>query len=50
MRVQIVSDLHLEFDDINITNAGDVDVLVLAGDIMIAQDLHDHPETSSVIF
>lgn len=46
MRAQIVSDLHLEFDDINITNAGDVDVLVLAGDIMIAQDLHDHPETS----
>lgn len=46
MRVQIVSDLHLEFDDINITNSGDVDVLVLAGDIMIAQDLHDHPETS----
>lgn len=43
MKIQIVSDLHLEFDDINITNNGDVDVLVLAGDIMVAQDLHDHP-------
>ena len=43
MKIQIVSDLHLEFDDINITNSGDVDVLILAGDIMVAQDLHDHP-------
>lgn len=44
MKIKVVSDLHLEFGDINIVNNG-VDVLILGGDIMIAQDLHDHPET-----
>lgn len=44
MRIQIVSDLHLEFGDINIPNTENVDVLILSGDIMVAQDLHDHPE------
>lgn len=44
MRIKLVSDLHLEFSDINITNNEDADVLILGGDIMIAQDLHDHPE------
>lgn len=36
MRIQIVSDLHLEFADINIQNQHNVDVLILSGDIMIA--------------
>ena len=36
MKIQIVSDLHLEFSDINIQNAGDTDVLILGGDIMVA--------------
>lgn len=44
MKVKLVSDLHLEFSDINIQNNG-ADVLILAGDIMVAEDLHDHPET-----
>jgi predicted phosphodiesterase len=44
MRIQIVSDLHLEFGDINIPNTESADVLILSGDIMVAQDLHDHPE------
>ena len=47
MRIAIASDLHLEFADINLVNTAldsiSADVLVLAGDIMIAQDLHDHP-------
>ena len=43
MRIKLVSDLHLEFSDINIQNDQDYDVLILGGDIMIAQDLHDHP-------
>ena len=42
MRVKIVSDLHLEFRDVDIPNNG-CDVLILSGDIMIAKDLHDHP-------
>lgn len=44
MKIKLVSDLHLEFSDINITNDDHCDVLILGGDICIAQDLHDHPE------
>jgi hypothetical protein len=42
MKIKLVSDLHLEFSDINITNDDGCDVLILSGDIMIAQDMHDH--------
>jgi Icc-related predicted phosphoesterase len=45
MRIKVVSDLHLEFADINITNNEACDVLILSGDIMVAEDLHSHPET-----
>jgi Icc-related predicted phosphoesterase len=44
MKIKLVSDLHLEFSDINIKNDEGCDVLILSGDIMVAQDLHDHPE------
>jgi Icc-related predicted phosphoesterase len=44
MRIKLVSDLHLEFSDINIQNDNNYDVLILGGDILIAEDLHDHPE------
>lgn len=44
MKIAICDDLHLEFGDINITNDEKADVLILSGDIMIADDLHDHPE------
>jgi Icc-related predicted phosphoesterase len=47
MKIKLVSDLHLEFSDINITNDDKCDVLILGGDIMIAQDLHDHPEPNN---
>jgi Icc-related predicted phosphoesterase len=47
MRIKLVSDLHLEFSDINIQNDNNYDVLILGGDIMIAQDLHDHPESNN---
>lgn len=43
MKIQLVSDLHLEFADINIQDLDNVDVLILSGDICTAQDLHDHP-------
>jgi len=46
MRIKLVSDLHLEFSDINIQNSNNYDVLILSGDIMIAADLHDHSEES----
>jgi Icc-related predicted phosphoesterase len=41
MKIKLVSDLHLEFSDINIKNDQNYDVLILGGDICIAQDLHD---------
>ena len=44
MKIKLVSDLHLEFSDINIQNDQDYDVLILGGDICVAQDMHDHPE------
>lgn len=43
MKIQIVSDLHLEFEDINIKNELGADVLVLSGDICVADDLHNQP-------
>ena len=46
MKIKLVSDLHLEFSDINIKNDEGCDVLILSGDIMIAEELYDHPETS----
>jgi Icc-related predicted phosphoesterase len=49
MKIQLVSDLHLEFSDVNITNEQGADVLILGGDIMVAQDLHDHPEPANAV-
>jgi len=43
MKIALASDLHLEFGDINLNNERNAEVLILSGDIMIAQDLHDHP-------
>jgi Icc-related predicted phosphoesterase len=48
MKITVVSDLHLEFSDcFDIKNADNADVLILSGDIMVAQDLHDHPEPAN---
>jgi Icc-related predicted phosphoesterase len=43
MKIRVISDLHLEFSDYHAKNDPPVDVLILSGDIMIAEDLHDHP-------
>ena len=42
MKITPVSDLHLEFGDLELENTQDADLLILGGDILIAQDLHDH--------
>jgi predicted phosphodiesterase len=47
MKIKLVSDLHLEFSDVHINNNDNCDVLILGGDICIAQDLHDHPEPAN---
>lgn len=39
MRFSVASDIHLEFGKIDIRNTGKADVLILAGDIMVAKDL-----------
>lgn len=40
MKIQIVSDLHLEFADVNIQNQNSADVLILSGDIMVASKVN----------
>ena len=45
MRIALCSDLHLEFEDINLSNTEGAEVLILSGDIMLAEDLHNHPPT-----
>lgn len=50
MKIYVTSDIHLEFGDCLIKNEDNVDVLILGGDIMLAQDLHDHPETSDNMY
>ena len=46
MKIKLVSDLHLEFADYNIKNDEGCDVLILSGDILVINDLHDHPESN----
>lgn len=46
MKIKVVSDLHLEFSPIEINNDENCDILILAGDIVTAQDLHDYPVVS----
>ena len=45
MKVALISDVHLEFGDCFFENTENAEVLILGGDILIAQDLHDfkHP-------
>ncbi len=47
MRIQLVSDLHLEFADIFIKNENKADVLILSGDILVADDFHNQPASLS---
>lgn len=39
MKIAVCSDLHLEFGDLDLTNDNNVDVLVLSGDIFVANDI-----------
>jgi DNA repair exonuclease SbcCD nuclease subunit len=45
MKIALASDLHLEFEDVDLKNTEGAEVLILSGDIMIAEDLHNHPPT-----
>ena len=39
MKIAIASDIHLEFGDLNIQNTDKADVLILSGDICVAEDI-----------
>jgi Icc-related predicted phosphoesterase len=47
MKIALASDLHLEFEDADLKNTEGAEVLILSGDIMLAEDLHNHPPTVS---
>ena len=42
MKIALCSDLHLEFKDIELFNTEGAEVLILSGDIMVADSLHNH--------
>jgi len=42
MKIAVASDLHLEFGDLDFDNSDGADVLILSGDIMVADDLVQH--------
>jgi len=39
MRIALASDVHLEFGDINLKNTDNAEVLILGGDICVAEDI-----------
>ena len=43
MKITVVSDLHLEFSTIKLDNIQEADVLILSGDILMSEILHDYP-------
>jgi predicted phosphodiesterase len=50
MKFSLCSDLHLEFGDIQLTNVDNTEVLILAGDICVAQDLMVLDDTGTQYF
>lgn len=48
MKIAYCSDLHLEFGDLVLSNTGKADVLILAGDMLIAEHLRRYPELPDV--
>lgn len=50
MKIAVCSDVHLEFGTLSLKNPGDVDVLILSGDICVARDLMEHDPHGIVDF
>lgn len=50
MKIKLVSDLHLEFSDITINNDQNVDVLILSGDILVAEKLNSPQSDHGIRF
>lgn len=49
LRIKLVSDLHLEFSSLTIPNDNNYDLLILSGDIMVAEWLHKYQPTDAVV-
>ena len=47
MKIAVCSDVHLEFGPITLENPGDVDVLILSGDIIVERDLDEWSEVQA---
>ena len=47
MKIAVCSDLHLEFAPLSLENPGDVDVLILSGDIIVERDLDEWDEVQA---
>lgn len=45
MKINLLSDLHLEFADFEITNNSNADVLILSGDICVAAHMNKGPDS-----
>ena len=43
MKIAVCSDLHLEFGQLELRNTEGAEVLILGGDILVAEDLNRHP-------
>ena len=41
MKIALCSDLHLEFGPISLENTENAEVLILSGDILVADDLNE---------
>jgi 3',5'-cyclic AMP phosphodiesterase CpdA len=50
MKIAVCSDLHLEFSKLSLENPGDIDVLILSGDICVIRDLMEHDPYGIVDF
>jgi Icc-related predicted phosphoesterase len=48
MKIALGSDLHIEFGQLEVTNAHDADVLILSGDIVLAKDLAQFDPTGII--
>ncbi|CAB4133572.1 Calcineurin-like phosphoesterase domain, ApaH type [uncultured Caudovirales phage] len=49
MKIAICSDTHLEFGDLDLTNDENADVLILSGDILVAEDFKNFNEIDHII-
>jgi len=48
MKISVASDIHLEFDYMDLENVDQTDVLILAGDIMVADEIKRYPFDNSI--